>query len=186
VRHHGGTADDCARAFAADRPPFPVRPGSPRRRFDINPVAGRARRPLGELTRISLRSIRATACYSLRDANLPPAPGEYARGGVQYDGSWMANAVSASQRGVIWTRISLSLNPGYGLQWATGGAATPVPRGSIDTTIRGVHGRAEWMERTIPSLNNPRTERRSCFRRHTHHPSNLTAGFGQTRWARHR
>ena len=41
----------------------------------------RARRPLGELTRISLRSIRATACYSLRDANLPPAPGEYARAG---------------------------------------------------------------------------------------------------------
>jgi hypothetical protein len=34
-----------------------------------------------------------------------------------------------------------SLNPGYGLQWATGGAAAPVPRGSIDTTIRGVHGR---------------------------------------------
>ena len=60
---------------------FPVRPGSPRRRFDINAVAGRARHPLGELTRISLRSIRATACYSLRDADLPPAPGEYARAG---------------------------------------------------------------------------------------------------------
>ena len=82
---------------------FPFGPGSPRRRFDIFAVAGRARRPLGELT-ISLRSMRAKACYSLRDANLPPAPGEYARGGVQYDGSWTANAVSASQRGVIWIR----------------------------------------------------------------------------------
>jgi hypothetical protein len=58
------------------------------RRFGINAVAGRARRPLGELT-ISLRSIRAKACYSLRDANLPPAPGEYARGGVQYDGRYL-------------------------------------------------------------------------------------------------
>jgi len=31
--------------------------------------------------RISLRSIRATACYSLRDADLPRQPGEYARAG---------------------------------------------------------------------------------------------------------
>ncbi len=50
---------------------FPFGPGSPRRRFDIFAVAGRARRLLGELTRISLRSIRATACYRLRDADLP-------------------------------------------------------------------------------------------------------------------
>jgi hypothetical protein len=33
--------------------------------------------------------MRAKACYSLRDANLPPAPGEYARGGVQYDGRYL-------------------------------------------------------------------------------------------------
>jgi hypothetical protein len=72
-----------ARSLPIDRL-FPVRPGSPRRRFYVNAVAGRALRPLGELTRISLRSIRATACYSLRDANLPPAPGEYARGGGRY------------------------------------------------------------------------------------------------------
>jgi hypothetical protein len=45
-----------------------------------------------------------------------PAPDEYAEAGFQYDGICMANAVPASQRGAIWTRISLSLNPGYGLQ----------------------------------------------------------------------
>jgi len=55
--------------------------GVPAAAVYINAVAGRARLPLGELTRISLRSIRATACYSLRDADLPRQPGEYARAG---------------------------------------------------------------------------------------------------------
>jgi hypothetical protein len=131
------------------------------RRFDINAVAGRARRPLGELTRISLRSIRATACYSLRDADLPTAPGEYARAGFNTTVfEWRAPDRLSQRRLINLDPDFASLNPGYGLQWIAGGAATPVPRGSIDTTTRGVHGRAEWMERTIPSLNNPRAERR--------------------------